>query len=73
MSPKEFMFGYESTLMTLGYRLLPNLTDFDKLGLIDRMYNFKGDYETVYTGNKDNARAGLKLGQSAIIVHKKAN
>ncbi|GJQ78161.1 SCRB5 [Trypoxylus dichotomus] len=59
MSPKEFMFGYESTLMTLGYRFLPNWIDFDKLGLIDRMYNFKGDYETVYTGEKDIAKAGL--------------
>ncbi|KRT82644.1 hypothetical protein AMK59_3893 [Oryctes borbonicus] len=59
MSPKEFMFGYKSTLMTLGYQFLPSWIDFDKLGLIDRMYNFKGDYETVYTGEDDITKAGL--------------
>ncbi|KAI4454900.1 scavenger receptor class b type-1 sr-b1 [Holotrichia oblita] len=59
MSPKEFMFGYKSKLMTLGHRMLTTWIDFDKLGLIDRMYNFKGDYETVYTGEHDITKAGL--------------
>ncbi|XP_022903927.2 scavenger receptor class B member 1-like isoform X1 [Onthophagus taurus] len=59
MSPKEFMFGYQSTLMTLGYQFLPTWINFDKLGLIDRMYHFDGDYETVYTGKNDVTKAGL--------------
>ncbi|XP_065172223.1 scavenger receptor class B member 1-like isoform X3 [Atheta coriaria] len=59
MSPKEFMFGYSSTLMTLGNKLLPHWINFEKLGLIDRMYNFEGDYETVYTGANDINAAGL--------------
>ncbi|CAG9835916.1 unnamed protein product [Diabrotica balteata] len=52
MTAKEFMFGYSSSLMTLGNNFLPNWINFDKLGLIDRMYNFEGDYETVYNGQK---------------------
>lgn len=59
MSPKEFMFGYPSTLMTLGNKFLPNWINFDKLGLIDRMYYFEGDYETVFTGENDVRKAGL--------------
>lgn len=59
MSPKEFMFGYPSTLMTLGNKFLPNWINFDKLGLIDRMYYFDGDYETVFTGENDVRKAGL--------------
>ncbi|XP_028136382.1 scavenger receptor class B member 1-like isoform X2 [Diabrotica virgifera virgifera] len=52
MTAREFMFGYSSSLMSLGNNFLPNWINFDKLGLIDRMYNFEGDYETVYTGQK---------------------
>ncbi|XP_017774425.1 PREDICTED: lysosome membrane protein 2-like [Nicrophorus vespilloides] len=59
MSPKEFMFGYPSTLMTLGNKFLPGWINFEKLGLIDRMYNFEGDYETVYTGEEDSSLSGL--------------
>ncbi|CAH1118615.1 unnamed protein product [Phaedon cochleariae] len=52
MTAREFMFGYSSTLMTLGNKFLPNWITFEKLGLIDRMYDFDGDYETVYNGQK---------------------
>lgn len=34
---KEFMFGYESTLVTIGNKFLPSWIVFDKLGLIDRV------------------------------------
>lgn len=34
---KEFMFGYESPLVTLGNKFLPSWIAFDKLGLIDRV------------------------------------
>jgi len=34
---KEFMFGYESPLVTLGNKFLPSWIVFDKLGLIDRV------------------------------------
>lgn len=37
MTAKEFMFGYKSTLVTLGYHLMPNWIKFNKLGLIDRV------------------------------------
>lgn len=59
MTAKEFMFGYESTLVTLGNQFMNSWISFDKLGLIDRMYNFEGDYETVYTGEVDITKAGL--------------
>ncbi|KAJ3618817.1 hypothetical protein MTP99_005626 [Tenebrio molitor] len=59
MTAKEFMFGYKSTLMTLGNKFMPNWIYFDKLGLIDRMYEFEGDYETIYTGEKDVTKTGL--------------
>ncbi|CAG9770180.1 unnamed protein product [Ceutorhynchus assimilis] len=52
MTAKEFMFGYKSALMNLGNTFMPSWIYFDKLGLIDRMYEFRGDYETVYTGTK---------------------
>ncbi|XP_018562646.1 scavenger receptor class B member 1-like isoform X2 [Anoplophora glabripennis] len=52
MTAREFMFGYSNTLMTLGNNFMPSWIYFDKLGLIDRMYEFNGDYETVYTGEK---------------------
>lgn len=38
---------------------MPSWIYFDKLGLIDRMYDFDGDYETVYTGETDVSKAGL--------------
>ena len=37
MTAKEFMFGYESTLVTLGNKMMPSWIKFDKLGLIDRV------------------------------------
>ncbi|KAF2896791.1 hypothetical protein ILUMI_09386 [Ignelater luminosus] len=59
MSAKDFMFGYDSTLISLGYRFMPNWIYFDKVGLIDRMYDFEGDFETVYTGENDIRETGL--------------
>ncbi|XP_016838425.1 scavenger receptor class B member 1 isoform X4 [Nasonia vitripennis] len=59
MTAKEFMFGYESTLVTLGNNVMPAWIKFDRLGLIDRMYDFEGDYETVYTGETDPRLTGL--------------
>lgn len=59
MTAREFMFGYESTLVTLGNHLMPSWIKFDKLGVIDRMYDFDGDYETVYTGENDVKMTGL--------------
>lgn len=52
MTAREFMFGYASSLLTLGNNFMPTWISFDKLGLIDRMYDFEGDYETVYDGHK---------------------
>lgn len=59
MTAHEFMFGYESTLVTLGNHLMPSWIKFDKLGLIDRMYDFDGDFETIYTGETDIRMTGL--------------
>ncbi|XP_061381454.1 scavenger receptor class B member 1-like isoform X1 [Danaus plexippus] len=59
MTAKEFMMGYESQLMTLGNTFLPGWIYFDKLGLIDRMYDFNGDYETIFTGENDETLSGL--------------
>ncbi|KAJ8977577.1 hypothetical protein NQ317_016103 [Molorchus minor] len=52
MTAKEFMFGYSNALMTLGNNFMPSWIYFDKLGLIDRMYDFEGDYETIFTGTE---------------------
>lgn len=40
MTAREFMFGYESTLVTLGNKMMPSWIKFDKLGLIDRVSYF---------------------------------
>lgn len=37
MTAKEFMFGYESDLVNIGHKFLPNWISFDKVGLIDRV------------------------------------
>ena len=37
MTAREFMFGYQSTLVTLGNKFMPKWIKFDKLGLIDRV------------------------------------
>lgn len=37
VTAKEFMFGYESPLTTLGNQFLPDWIYFDKVGLIDRV------------------------------------
>ncbi|XP_050061505.1 scavenger receptor class B member 1-like isoform X2 [Aphis gossypii] len=55
---KEFMFGYESALVTIGNKFLPSWIAFDKLGLIDRMYDFTGDSATVFTGRSDISKSG---------------
>ncbi|ENN71632.1 hypothetical protein D910_12528 [Dendroctonus ponderosae] len=59
MTAKEFMFEYKSTLMNLGNTFMPSWIYFDKLGLIDRMYEFRGDYETVFTGTDGLSNSGL--------------
>ncbi|XP_017892677.1 scavenger receptor class B member 1-like [Ceratina calcarata] len=59
MTAREFMFGYESTLVTLGNKMWPSWIKFDKVGLIDRMYDFDGEYENVYTGENDIRMTGL--------------
>ncbi|KAL0131544.1 hypothetical protein PUN28_002827 [Cardiocondyla obscurior] len=59
MTAREFMFGYQSTLVTLGNHLMPSWIKFDRLGLIDRMYDFDGDFETIYTGETDLRLTGL--------------
>ncbi|XP_073965150.1 scavenger receptor class B member 1-like [Choristoneura fumiferana] len=59
MTAKEFMMGYKSNLMTLGNTFMPGWIYFDKLGLIDRMYDFNGDYETIFTGEDDVRNSGL--------------
>lgn len=59
MTAREFMFGYESTLVTLGNQVMPAWIKFDKLGLIDRMYDFNGDFETIYTGETNIRMTGL--------------
>ena len=37
MTAKEFMFGYQSSLVTLGNKFMPSWISFEKLGLIDRV------------------------------------
>uniref|UniRef100_A0A0A9YDQ1 Scavenger receptor class B member 1 n=1 Tax=Lygus hesperus TaxID=30085 RepID=A0A0A9YDQ1_LYGHE len=59
MTAKEFMFGYKSTLLTLGHKFLPSWISFDKLGLIDRMYDFDGDVSTTFSGVNDVRKSGL--------------
>ncbi|KAJ6648620.1 Scavenger receptor class B member 1 [Pseudolycoriella hygida] len=59
MTAKEFMFGYESPLTTLGNKFMPDWIYFEKVGLIDRMYDFDGDFETIYTGETDESISGL--------------
>ncbi|XP_072948525.1 scavenger receptor class B member 1-like [Epargyreus clarus] len=59
MTAREFMMGYKSELMTLGNTFMPGWIYFDKLGLIDRMYDFNGDFETIFTGENDVQLAGL--------------
>ncbi|XP_055599578.1 scavenger receptor class B member 1-like isoform X2 [Uranotaenia lowii] len=56
---KQFMFGYETTLTTLGNTFLPNWITFSKVGLIDRMYDFDDDFEVFYTGQDDQSMSGL--------------
>ncbi|XP_055541324.1 scavenger receptor class B member 1-like isoform X2 [Wyeomyia smithii] len=56
---RQFMFGYETTLTTLGNTFLPNWISFSKVGLIDRMYDFDDDFETFYTGTDDESMSGL--------------
>lgn len=59
MTAHEFMFSYKSTLVTLGNHIMPSWIKFDKLGLIDRMYDFDGDFETIFTGETDIRLTGL--------------
>ncbi|XP_054083569.1 scavenger receptor class B member 1 isoform X2 [Zeugodacus cucurbitae] len=59
MTAKEFMFGYQSSLTTLGNTFFSNWISFEKVGLIDRMYDFSTDYETFYTGATNPAISGL--------------
>ncbi|CAH2056127.1 unnamed protein product, partial [Iphiclides podalirius] len=59
MTAREFMMGYKSELMTLGNTFMPGWIYFDKLGLIDRMYDFNGDFETIFTGTDDVTNSGL--------------
>nr|XP_013100075.1 unnamed protein product [Stomoxys calcitrans] len=59
MTAKEFMFGYATTLTSLGNTFLPGWIHFDKVGLVDRMMDFNKDYETFHTGVSDSRISGL--------------
>ncbi|XP_034474104.1 scavenger receptor class B member 1 [Drosophila innubila] len=59
MTAREFMFGFPSALATLGNTFLPNWISFEKVGLIDRMYDFSTDFETFHTGVPNPAISGL--------------
>ncbi|XP_022199690.1 scavenger receptor class B member 1 isoform X1 [Nilaparvata lugens] len=59
MTAWEFMFGYRTTLLTIGNKFAPSWISFDKLGLIDRMYYFEGDTSTTFTGMTDPRLGGL--------------
>ncbi|XP_063220309.1 scavenger receptor class B member 1-like isoform X2 [Bacillus rossius redtenbacheri] len=59
MTAKEFMFGYRSSLVTLGNSFMPSWIYFEKLGLIDRMYDFTDDVATVFTGETDIRLSGI--------------
>ncbi|XP_021934461.1 scavenger receptor class B member 1-like isoform X2 [Zootermopsis nevadensis] len=59
ITARDFMFGYKNPLVTLGNKFMPTWIKFDKLGLIDRMYDFDGDFSTVYTGETDVRKSGL--------------
>ncbi|XP_075149222.1 scavenger receptor class B member 1 isoform X2 [Haematobia irritans] len=59
MTAKEFMFGYATTLTSLGNTFLPGWIHFDKVGLVDRMMDFNKDYETFHTGVPDPRISGL--------------
>ncbi|XP_023158609.1 scavenger receptor class B member 1 isoform X2 [Ceratitis capitata] len=59
MTAKEFMFGYSSSLTTLGNTFFSKWISFEKVGLIDRMYDFSTDYETFYTGATNAGISGL--------------
>ncbi|XP_037958648.1 scavenger receptor class B member 1 isoform X2 [Teleopsis dalmanni] len=59
MTAREFMFDYKSSLITIGNTFLSNWIYFEKVGLIDRMYDFGGDYETFHTGIPDVSISGL--------------
>ncbi|XP_046384513.1 scavenger receptor class B member 1-like [Ischnura elegans] len=59
MTAEEFMFGYQDPLVGLGNTLLPSWIHFDKLGLIDRMYDYGDDTVTTFTGEIDLRTTGL--------------
>lgn len=59
MTAREFMFGYKSSITTLGNTFLSDWIYFDKVGLIDRMYDYDKDYETFYTGEDEVRKSGL--------------
>ncbi|XP_005182566.2 scavenger receptor class B member 1 isoform X1 [Musca domestica] len=59
MTAKEFMFGYATTLTSLGNTFLPGWIYFDKVGLVDRMMDFNNDFETFHTGVPDPRFSGL--------------
>ncbi|XP_051858573.1 scavenger receptor class B member 1 isoform X2 [Drosophila albomicans] len=59
MTAKEFMFGFPTPLATLGNTFLPNWISFEKVGLIDRMYDFSTDFETFHTGAANPSISGL--------------
>ena len=37
MTAREFMFGYESPITTLGNKFMPDWIYFEQVGLIDRV------------------------------------
>lgn len=54
MTAHEFMFGYQSTLVTLGNHIMPSWIKFDKLGLIDRVRNKRRLLKCVrYSNSRD--------------------
>ncbi|XP_027850047.2 scavenger receptor class B member 1-like [Aphis gossypii] len=55
---KEFLFNYDSPLVSIGHKFLPSWISFDKLGILDRMYDLTGDSTTIFTGSDDVSKSG---------------
>lgn len=53
MTAHEFMFGYKSSLVTLGNTFLPSWIKFEKLGLIDRVCIFSFFIQNNYSPRKN--------------------
>ncbi|XP_037867708.1 scavenger receptor class B member 1 [Bombyx mori] len=54
MRAKDYLWGYDEPLIRLGHNIIPGIINFDRLGILDRLYDKKAVYNYVVSAKNSD-------------------